>query len=176
MATTTTAATEVTLPPGDPYAEYEWITDDTGLLEMRVPTAWSDQFGGAWELDGDELGPGLNASVDISAWFDGWSTPGVFLGATTMFEITPDEYLDELSFFDDQCTYDGREDYDDGEYAGRFDTWAGCGGLPSAFFALASEPYGSAGTLVVVEMIIVTEADLDALDSVLSSFRLLGDP
>ncbi len=179
LGTTTTSTpaptTTVGLDVGVPYAGYELITDDDGLLEVSVPTEWADRLGVGWDYnsDGVLIGPALTAAIDRQAWLEGWATPGVFLSASAQLDLTPDEMLDDRAF-GGQCEYEGRLDYDDGEYRGRFDTWIDCGAEGSTFIVVASEPY-SGGAIVLVQVIIVTEADRDALREVLETFRVIGD-
>lgn len=172
MATTTTAGELIDLPVGQPYSGYEMFADDSGLLEIRLPDEWTDRSGLFWDFDGENIGPAISAASDYDAWLSGWDTAGLFLGATNWFNETPDQYLD-VSDFSGDCTYEGREDYDDGEYVGRFDTWFDCGPANSVFVELATEPYEGGG-LVILEFVLVTQADLEALESALASFRLLG--
>lgn len=161
------------LPPGTPYTEYVLITDVSNLIEMRVPVEWSDSSGNGWEDDwGDdgvlESGPSLTASPDRQAWVDGWGTPGVFLGASLPTGWTHDELLD-FSNYNWACTLDGRFDYEDGLYTGRFDSFSGCGDERSNFMNAYVQP--ADGTWIAnLQIVMVTEADREAASTIVESF------
>jgi hypothetical protein len=47
--------------PGETeYAEYTLLTDDSGLIQVSVPTEWSDISGVPWNRGADDLGPALS--------------------------------------------------------------------------------------------------------------------
>lgn len=171
--TTTTVPPTTTSPPvADAYTEYVLIRDDTGMLEVSVPVEWSDVQGVSWLFGEDLVGPSLSAAPDYQAWLDGWSTPGVFMAASGELDITLEELLDGLDF-DPECIYEGREPYDDGEYVGLFDSWYDCGGIGTEFALIAASPIGG-DEIVLVEVIVVTDRDYEALEEVVATFRLLG--
>jgi serine protease Do len=165
------------LPPGDPYGDYVDLTDDTGRITVTVPAAWSDTLGSAWERDGEEIGVALSASPDRDAFYDTWGMPGLFLGSSDRVgSITG--YLDATDF-GGSCAYEGRFDYEDPLYAGQFDRWVDCGPEGSVFEMLAVLPlevYERDGPdvegldLIVVEIIMVTEADREAAERIYDTF------
>lgn len=138
---------------------------------MRVPAEWLDRWGDGWLLDDEIIGPGMGSAPDYDAYLANWSAPGMFFGATDLYPGTVDEWLD-ISDFSVDCVHWGREDYDDGEYAGLVDIWVDCGGT-AVFVTIAAEPY-EGGALVVVEVSLVTQADVEAFEAIQTSFRLLG--
>jgi serine protease Do len=154
------------------YTDYMFITDDSSLIEVSVPVEWSDTLGEPWNFDGDLIGPALSAAPDRDAWLSGWDTPGVFIGASAQLTMTVDQLLDGQDF-SGACTYVDRYPYDDGLYFGSFDFWEDCGGVGS-FIVVAAEPADGA-FIVLVQIIAVTDADLDAADEVFGTFQILGD-
>lgn len=163
------------LPPGIPYSEYVSITDDSGLIEMSVPVEWSDIDGRPWESDlatGVEefIGSALSASPNVDAMRDTWGTPGAFLGASPSIERTVDELLDE-SEFREVCAYDGRFDYEDGLYTGRFDSYSKCGPEGSDFLIAFVQPADAIWT-AMLQIVAVTEADREAASTVIESFMI----
>lgn len=158
--------------PGTSYTEYMVITDDSGLIELSVPVEWSDIESHGWISQGERIGPGLVAASDIPAWRAEWGTPGVFIGASNLLGQTPDAALDE-SRWDSFCTYEGRDDYDDGLYTGRYDLYADCGADLSLFIVIAAEP-PEGDFLIIVEIVVVTEADLEAADEIIRTFQVYG--
>ena len=158
--------------PGDTeYAEYTLLTDDSGLIQVSVPTEWSDISGVPWNRGADDLGPALSAAPDLAAWQAGWGTPGVFIGASATLGQTPQQMLDDLSFGD--CTYDDRYDYDDGLYVGLFDYYVNCGPEGSTFIVVAAQPPDGSFD-ILVEIVVVTDRDLAAADEVIGTFQVIG--
>jgi serine protease Do len=158
--------------PGTTYTDYMVITDDSGLIELSVPVEWSDIESHGWISQGERLGPGLVAASDIEAWRAEWGTPGVFIGASDSLGQTPDTALDSKRW-DPFCTYEGRDDYDDGLYVGRYDLYADCGDELSVFIVIAAEP-PEGDFLIFVEIVVVTEADLGAADEIIRTFQVYG--
>ncbi len=163
------------LPSGAPYSAYTTITDDSELIEMSVPVEWNDIDRTTWTWDwatgtDETAGPALAASPNLQAFRDGWGTPGVFLGASPFVDWTADELLDYRQY-DDACVYDGRYDYDDGLYIGRYDRYTDCGSGGSEFmFAIVEHPDGLWTAELQIEM--VTTADIAASEEIISSFLI----
>lgn len=159
--------------------EYTTITDDSGLLLVEVPTTWTDIDGSVWGDASDPLGLAVRAAPDLQAWTDTWTTPGMFFGASVdILEglaeaerlAMPDDVLDLDSFdYSASCVYDGRYEYSDPVYAGKYDLWTDCDGSGSIYVVLAVLPE-DLSYFVLVDVLAVTEADVDALDHILNSF------
>jgi serine protease Do len=100
-----------------------------------------------------------------------WTTPGIFFGASdTLIQDfgSMEEVLDLLDF-SDSCTYGGREPYSDALYSGAYDVWSECGGEDVLYVVLASTPE-TRDVLILVQVQVVTDADLEALDYILNTF------
>lgn len=181
-------ATVPDAPATGGYSGYEEIVDDYGILSVSVPIEWADRLGSPWTTNifgvdgGDEgIGVALSASPDRAAWESTWGTPGLFFGASDMLPGTVDELLDAYqgSFAASDCTYDGRYEYDDGAYAGAYEWWYDCGDTGAVFVVIVARPPGGEFT-AVVEITMVTEADLAAGDEIVASYyvtvpELTGD-
>ena len=156
---------------GAAYTDYVMVSDDTGSLSVSVPAAWSDVDGAPVDIDGVSS-PSIVASSDVAAFNERWDVPGVqFVASTALAGFAADELLDLAD--PGTCESLGREDYDDGAFAGRFETFADCGGTGATTVVVAAEASdGSVGVLVVVQ--VVTDADLVALDEVLRSFNTVS--
>lgn len=149
---------------------YVTISDDSGLMQMSVPAEWADVDGSPWVLEDQTIGVSLAASPNLNDLYSGWNTPGVFFGATDQFDVTIDDLLNNVDYTG-ECTYEGRSDYQDDVYTGKYDFWYGCGsGNEGAMIlVLAAQPAdGSYTTLVLIQML--TQADLDAADQILKTF------
>jgi serine protease Do len=153
------------------------LSDDSGRITVTVPDAWNDTLGSPWERDGEDIGLALSASPDRDAFYDTWGMPGVFLGSSDQVGSI-NGYLD-TNDFGDSCTYEGRFDYEDPLYAGLFDRWVDCGDEGSIFEMLAVLPlelFGRNGPdvegldLIVVEVIMVTQADQEAAQRIYDTF------
>jgi serine protease Do len=155
------------------YTDYVTITDDSGLIQVSVPAEWNDVNGTPWTVEGTEVGPGVSASTDLAGFFETWGVPGVFVGASALLGITPDQYLDGVDY-SGSCTYEGRQPYDDGLYVGSYDYYSGCGDSGATFIVVAAEP-ADGSFLVVVNVQALTQADLVAADEVFATFQVVGD-
>lgn len=170
-APTTTSAEPTTTVPVTPD-EFITITDDTGQIELRVPASWDDIDPTGWIEQGELIGPGLVAAPDVAAWRAEWGTPGVFIAASDVIDETTESILDRKRF-DTFCTYEGRDDYDDGLYVGRYDLYFDCGDELSVFIVIAATP-PDGSFLILVEIVVVAEEDLLAADEIIRSFLVSG--
>lgn len=152
--------------------EYMDVSDDEGVLYMMVPTTWTDIDGRGWEIDGTIIGNALGAAPSLDGFLNSWSTPGVFFGASEMLvdESEPGDLLDWYDF-SDACDYDGNYAYEDAIYTGAYDLWLNCGGTDTAFVVLEAYP-PDGQFVVVIQVQVVTDADLDAFDTILTTFDL----
>jgi hypothetical protein len=80
------------------------------------------------------------------------------------------------SAFLDDCELDGRYDYDDGFYRGKYDYFVKCGGQPETrYLILSAVPVDpSRQLIIVVQVQILNSADLDAVDRILATFDVVG--
>ena len=157
---------------GDVAGAYEYteVFDDDGVLVMQIPTTWSDIDGSGWSIDDENVGSGIVAAPNRAAFYNTWTTPGVFFGASVdlLDELEPSDLLN-LTDFSDSCTYDATYDYEDTVYTGAYDLWLNCGGTDTTFLVLEAYPQEE-DFVVYVQIQIVTDADLEALDMILATF------
>ena len=74
---------------------------------------------------------------------------------------------DGVSYGD--CTYSGRETYEDPAYTGLLDAWSNCGAEGSLFEVIAvTQP--NTGEIIVVEIVSVTTGDLEASEEIKATF------
>ena len=166
-------------PPADPaaLAFYPVATEET--VSFEVPEAWSDTLDQAWTLSDAEIGRGVVASTDVGAFKDGWRTPGVFVAAADPAPagLDADAVLDaERSRFERSCEYAGRNAFERGLIAGKWDLWTGCGGTESRFLTVAGQPVEGGDALVYLQFQAVSDDDLAVLDRVLATLDLSGEP
>lgn len=157
------------------YADYMEVSDDTGSLYVDVPVGWTDIDGRSWVIDGAEVGPAVAASPSLDAYYSTWTTPGLFFGASTELITyqTEEGLLDQFSFAG-VCDSSGRDFYDDGLYTGVWETFENCGGEGTSFVNVAAVDFERT-FMMLVQMQVVTDADLEALDQALATFVAIMD-
>jgi hypothetical protein len=158
------------------YSGYSWISDDYEAIQVEIPLEWSDTNGGAWVRDDQEIGAAVSASSNLDDFWNTFSTPGIFFGASDMLAESFDEagFLDSLTDFSSDCIYEGRFDYEDPIYTGLFDRYSDCGDVGSAIINIVAVPE-SREFIIWVQTQIVSEADLEALDRIINSFEVVDD-
>jgi serine protease Do len=90
-------------------------------------------------------------------------------------------YIQVLDFYRSNtyvtdCELDGRYDYNDGYYRGKYDYFIKCGGSGGPdYLILSAVPVDSSVQLIIVVQVqILTAADLDATDRILATFDVVG--
>jgi serine protease Do len=160
------------------YASYAVVNDDTGALQVEIPSTWSDIDGTEWFLeDGTYLGPSITAAPDLDAFWSSWTMPGVFFAAITDVDAgtTPADYLDpRIDALSGSCTYEERVEYSDALYSGQYDYYSDCGGEGVLYVVVSVLPDDGSDFLIIVEIQVVTDADLEALDHIFDSFILFS--
>ena len=151
-----------------PAAAYETINDETGVLSVDVPVAWGDRDVAPFTFPDGTQAPVIMASPSIDQFNESYATPGLFFTALGPV-VSLDETLAGFAPAPDECTDAGLEDYEDGVYTGRFQTFVDCGGVSGEYITVAAVPEDGSFTAVVA-MQIVSDADLAALDQVIASF------
>lgn len=155
------------------YDSFVTVYDNTGTIQVDIPTAWRDVLGTSWEFSGEIIGPALSAAADLDRYYNTWSEPGVFFGVSSFLGAPGDvDLLLDWRDFSNASEYDGRYDYEDPAYTGKYDLWLNCGGIGTAFVTLAAVP-PDRSFITYVEILVVSEADLDALDTILDTFFVL---
>ena len=160
------------------YSGYVSVMDDYGAIQMDIPAEWTDIYGGYWEDDGDTIGSAISAAADLDAYIDTWIESGVFFGASddlaklggyvNLLDLRRDAFIDD-------CKYEGRYDYEDALYRGKYDLFENCGDSGNVFIVLTAVPNdNSQAFLILVEMQITQETDFDVLDQILATFEVVG--
>lgn len=158
---------------GEFVNEYMGISDDSGSIVMEVPTSWIEIDGSPWVDQGTVIGGQLLAAPSIDGYSNTYDTPGVqLLASNGLAGSTMDELLDFFDFSED-CTYDGRSDYEDPAFTGKFDLYLDCAGQGTVIAVVAAEPADQSFAVIIIGQAI-TDADLEALDHVLDTFDLVG--
>ncbi len=157
---------------GTTYEEYYTFENEGRTIRVDLPRAWSDTSTGSWRRGDTEVPQSIAvvAAPNINGFLNTWTTPGMFLGASRQLaqELTPDQLLDQTAF-NSECTYDSRSNYSDPLYTGKYDVWTNCGGENTALLVVAFIPEDRS-FLGMVQVQVVSEADLEALDRILDTF------
>ncbi|NLG52122.1 MAG: PDZ domain-containing protein [Chloroflexi bacterium] len=166
---------DVTLEDAPGYTNYVGLEDDTGALYVEVPAAWHEVDGSVMlSDDGQVIAASIVASPDIASYEDTYADPGVqFIASRVLGEVYDiDSLLDELGF--EECSYDGRYDYEDSMYTGKYDLYVECAGEDIAAIIVAAEP-PERDYVIVVIIQVTTEADLEAAERILNTFQVIGN-
>ncbi len=110
---------------------YNTCIDNTGSIQVDVPSAWTDINGGTWTYNGREIGVAISAAPNLENFRNNFRAEGVFFGASGTFAqiIGHIELLDYYTVaYKKNCTFVGRFNYNDGVYRGQYDTYTNCGG------------------------------------------------
>jgi hypothetical protein len=159
------------------YSDYTLITDNEEKIMVQVPVEWGDIETGAWTFKGKNVGVFLAASSDLANFYSTRSQPGVLIGVSRSLAQTYDK--DGLLGLEKrdvsrQCVHKGRFDYKNQFYSGKYDHFTNCSGKPGwLVFTTASADRKS---LILIRIAVVSEADLEAVDTIINTFQVLGDP
>ena len=162
------------------YGDYVWVYDDYNSIRMQVPAAWNEIDGSPWySFDDEVVGGGITASPDLDGYRSTWDVPGVSFSASDDYARQVG-YLQLLDYFQatylDQCEYGGRFDYQDALYRGKYDLFTKCGGPggPTQFQLAAVSIEDQFAFIIHLEATIISDADWDAVDTILNSFEVTG--
>lgn len=159
------------------YDEYIVVQDDYSAIQVSVPASWSEIDGSAWVDSEEVIGAAITAAASIDNFNAYYTEPGVFFGATDDiarlggYIQVLDVYRD---WFREDCTFEYREDYEDAAFEGAFDVFSNCLDSGNVVVILSAKPLNSTNLLVLVMVNIMSDADLDALDKILSTFNVIG--
>ncbi len=119
------------------------------------------------------FGPDVIASTDVQAFIQTYDVSGLEFQATDIqTNSTRDETLSAVSQGQTaQCTSLGRQPYSDPLYTGVAEVFEDCAGTDTDFVWLAFEP-ADLSFHGVVGVQITTEADIEALERALATFRV----
>ena len=160
------------------YSGYTRITDNEEKIMVQVPVEWSDIETGEWTFKGKKTGVFLAASLDLGDFYAAGSQPGVLIGVSRSLarSYNQDGLLGlERRDLVGQCAHKGRFDYKNQFYAGKYDHFTNCASGTSdlLIFTTASADKKS---LIFIRIAVQSDADLEAVDTIINTFQVLGDP
>jgi len=174
------ASTITGVASGELRYNYELIVDDSGALQVEVPTEWDSVESFTWEFFGSEY-PRIDASTDVESYLSSWDTSGVTVVAAPGLD---DRNIDAtLEFFtknfvaDEDCDYVETFDFDNGDekypVSGLYDVYENCGGAGGPLFVVGAFHDEFYDTLVAVVAQAVNDYDLEVIDQALATFYML---
>jgi hypothetical protein len=148
-----------TLPPE------QVLQDDTRVISLLVPDNWDSIRTNGWYpnglppfANGTNIGPGLNAATNASAWFSDLTTSGIFVGASRRLvaaHYTPSKLLRQISF--NHCVFSSSQGYATGKWTGAQEIWS-CTHSSTRWLTIAMWPHDHS-YIVYVQIKIVTPLD-----------------
>lgn len=161
--------------PAEAYTTTQTLVDDTGTITVDVPSEWSSTDTTPLVLDDGTEAPWIGASTSIDSLYGGsYDVPGMFMASLDT--VAPGDIAAQIENFapePGECGYDeGLADYDDGAFVGQYKLWGDCGGVGAAMVVLIANANSGAGSMVIGVQLI-TDADFDALDTIMSTFNYL---
>jgi serine protease Do len=158
---------------GDVVESFVDVTDDAGIVSVKVPNTWSDVSSNPFTDDTGANWYSVSASPDFAGYQSDISVPGVTVSASDESTLSPEAALAELSSGADSiCTpLDVSVPYDDGYYVGVASYWTDCGGTSTDYLVLTA--LSTSGThLIFVNAQLVSEFDQSTvLENILASFQ-----
>ena len=160
------------------YSGYTRVTDNEEKITMQVPVEWNDIETDKWTYRGRNVGVYVAASTDLGKFYAHRSQSGIFIGVSHALQSAyGKEGLLGLEKRDlsNRCRYKGRLDYQNLFYTGQYDQYSNCTmGAPNLLvFTTTSADQKS---VIMLQIVVVSQADLEAANRILSSFQVLGDP
>jgi hypothetical protein len=159
------------------FSGYTLITDNEEKIRVQVPVEWSDIETGSWDFKGKKSGVFLAASADLANFYPTGSQSGILIGVSRSLAQTYDK--DSLLGLEKrdlsrQCAHKGRFDYKNQFYSGKYDHFVNCSGTPGLLVFTTASADGK--SLIMIRISVVNEADLEAVDTIINTFQVLGDP
>lgn len=160
------------------YSGYTRITDNEEKINVQVPVEWADIETGAWTHKNKNAGIYVAASGNLGNFYSGTSEPGVLIGVSRSLAQSYDMLgLLGLEKRDvpRKCVYKGRFEYKNQFYAGQYDQFTNCAsGNPGLLIFTTASP--DKRSLILIRIVVASEADLEAVDTIINSFQVLSDP
>jgi serine protease Do len=180
----TTTVFDPSVPsPDDPAqptsGDYIDTSDAYGAIALELPASWADTDGSAWVDGNDVIGASISAAPDLESYNRTWGAPGLFFGVSDDLALLGGhvQILDAVrpDYLGD-CKLEGRYDYNDGYYRGKYDLFESCGGPGGAStLVLSAVPTDNSQAftiLLIVQM--VNPEDEDIAIHALDTFRVIG--
>jgi serine protease Do len=153
---------------------YNTCIDDSANIQVDVPVTWFDINGTSWMFDDQNIGVAISAAPSLSDFENYYDAEGLFFGASDAFAQIGG-YVEFLDYYTDtykgDCTLDGRFDYNDGLYKGKYDQYSNCGGIGGydAYVLCAVDINNPTSKIILIE-VQSYPGDLDTVNQIMQSF------
>jgi serine protease Do len=154
------------------------VTDDSKVITVTIPSDW--QYDGSawqnsWSIGGNSYpfnAQTLTASPDVTAYGNGFGTPGVFIATSRDWGNIGGyaNLLEGVASFYSTCTPKTSQSYKDATYEGELVLYTQCGAEKGNAVVMALRPIKTpTAYLVLFEVKYTTQAELDAVDTILNT-------
>jgi serine protease Do len=157
---------------------YMAVTDDLGALYIEVPTTWNEIDGTTWSEYWDDLyfdAADVAIAPDLDGFLSYYDNSGVQFSASKDWGAIGGyiQLLDGILYwFEDTCTYEFREDYEDQIFEGAYDYWY-CGEDAEVVVVAARPKADPTAYLALVQVQITTDFDLEVLEQIIATFDVV---
>jgi serine protease Do len=152
--------------------------DDTSTIYVEIPADWQDYDGGRWYFDNEAIGVKIEAAPSLVDFDSYWEASGLFFAASDTFAKWGGyvQFLDILTEdYRPGCKLEGRYDYNDGFYRGKFDKYFNCGGAGGYdAYVLAAVSIQDQGAYIIVLTLQTPKGETTIWDLVQTTFYV-GD-
>jgi len=168
------------------YSEYYTVYDETGAIAVDVPNEWDQVDDRVYETTWGNTNA-VSASVAATTNFDdynNWSAPGVWFLASKdwgniggYIQLLDGVKNSDYFGYNSACDFVERGDYGDEDpvFEGGYDIYENCGAGGATVVVIAARPKDNPlEYLALVQVQILTDADLDALDQIMATFDRVG--
>lgn len=161
---------DVAAPGESGLFEYTKISDESGRVEVEVPSTWTDIRGTPIDFLGFTL-PAVAASSDLEAFFNNWNSSGILVTATP--ELDAEDFESTLEFFaESECDYAGRDTFEGNDLIGEFDVYVDCGGADGMYYVVGAFFDVVYEAMVIVLAQVADESELEVIDRALNTVYL----
>ncbi|WP_116999897.1 hypothetical protein [Desertimonas flava] len=134
------------------------VTDNTGTLNITVPTDWVDVDARSGIRDDGSQRPTVSASPDLDAWTSTWTVPGTY--ATVLGPNADPATLLSAYTFTNACTEGAVEQYNDGRLVGLRQVWSNCDGTNTQLVNIAARSADNLYTVFAQVQLLAPDAAL----------------
>jgi hypothetical protein len=181
-ASTTTSAPggAFPMPTGEIPADWTPLTDDTGSIAIDVPSTWTAIDLAPAENEDGSAQPWISATTDQALFFpaegttDTFSVPGVIYRAIPYEADTAARLA--ASVYNDECTPQPMQSYDDGVFAGHIQSFESCAGTQTRILQVAASPADGSFTASLLIQLTGLPDDDTTLNGLLLSFNVAAGP
>ena len=156
---------------------YMAITDDLGALYVEIPWDWNQIDGSIWSDYWGDLyfeAADVAAAPDLEGFLNYYDYSGIRFSASEDWGAIGGyiQLLDGIKWmYEENCSWEWREDYVDPVYEGAYDFWE-CGRDVGVVVIGARPIAAPTAYLVLVQVQVITDFDVDALERIMDTFDL----